>query len=88
MATVLRDSLRLTETGPSNGASIDMEGSLEDSQSNATIAFDANSNTLPAALGDLKYARQLASDIVESGSKLHELLGYEGIMRGKRERAL
>jgi len=77
--------------GPAGGNdSSSLDQSLDDSQSNigGSIAFDANSNTLPPALGDLKYARQLASDIVESGSKLHELLGYESSMRSKREKAL
>jgi len=56
----------------------------DDDEGNTTM-MDFTTST---KLHNLKTARQLATEITESGAKLHDMLGVEREMRAAREKAL
>jgi len=55
----------------------------EDEQNTAMMDFNTSSK-----LHNLKAARQLATEITETGAKLFDMLGSERELRGSREKAL
>jgi clusterin-associated protein 1 len=55
----------------------------EDEQNTAMMDFNTSSK-----LHNLKAARQLATEITETGAKLFDMLGQERDLRGARDKAL
>ena len=96
VAKLLRNSVRAASVGEEEVKGGNRDGGRGGSSSRASMfddsagsrSLDFNLNSQPAALQDLKRARNLATEIVECGSTLHDLLGHEPELRSARDKAL
>lgn len=84
ISSLLYDAIKL-DSSDSSAASSSSSSKGASSASSSAPSGDA---ALHARLEEFKEAKNLASEIVDSGAKLYSLLGREGELRESREKAL
>ncbi len=83
----VRELLKIAEVLVQSLKASSPEDGGDDQKSNQRDGI-SGSGALESKLEELKQAKNMANDIVESGSKLYTLLGQEGELKKNREKAI